>query len=286
MNWKYYCGGSLGVAEVSVGNNGLIYCGATSGYLYALYPNGTLQWMVKTGWIGGCCPAIADDGTIYIGDQQYHRIYAVNPNGSIKWYYQAQDDILSSPIIDNNGIIYCGSYDKYLYAFNPDGTLKWKFLTYGGIESSPAIDDNGIIYIGSYKYLYALEIINDTAPTLPTITGMEGGKVRHKYDYTIVSSDPEDDNISYYIDWGDGKTTDWIGPYDSGEEIIQSHLWLVKGTYEVKVKARDGHGMESDWGILSVTMPYEPPHFQFFEWLLERFPNAFPILRFLLEFNH
>ena len=107
-----------------------------------------------------------------------------------------------------------------------------------------------------------------------------------QYDYSIVSIDPEDDNISYYIDWGDGKTTDWIGPFDSGEELIKSHFWLVRGTYEVKVKARDGHGMESDWGTLSVTMPYEPPRFPFIQWLFERFSNAFPILRFLLEFNH
>ncbi len=126
-------------------------------------------------------------------------------------------------------------------------------------------------------------MINDTTPSNPMITGTENGKVRHKYDYTIVSTDPEFDNISYFIDWGDGKTTDWIGPYDSGEEIIQSHTWLIRRTYEVKVKARDGHGMESDWGTLTVSMPYEPPYFQFFEWLFERFPHAFPLLRFILK---
>ena len=292
MNWKYYCGGRLGVAEVSIGDNGMIYCGATSGYLYALYSNGTLQWKVKTGWIGGSCPAIANDGTIYVGDQDYQRIYAIAPNGTIKWFFQTQDDVLSSPAIDKNGIIYGCSYDGYIYAINPNGSLKWKFEAgKEGIESSPIIGEDGTIYIAgifppsgtqpSYSLLHAIQVINDTAPSTPTITGTEDGKVRHKYDYTIVSTDPEEDNISYYIDWGAGKTTDWIGPYDSGEEIIQSHTWLIRGTYEVKVKARDGHGMESDWGTLTIIMPYEP-QFPFIQWLLERFPNAFPILRYLL----
>jgi outer membrane protein assembly factor BamB len=294
MKWKYYCGGSLGVDEIAINDNGIIYCGASSGYLYALYPNGTLQWKVKTGWIKGSCPAIADDGTIYVGDQSYHRIYAIAPNGTIKWFFQTQDDILSSPAIDKNGIIYGCSYDGYIYAINPNGSLKWKFEAgKEGIESSPIIGEDGTIYIVgifppsgtqlTYSYFYAITLINDTAPSTPTITGTENGKVRRQYDYTIVSTDPEEDNISYYIDWGDGKTTDWIGPYNSGEKVIQSHIWLIRGTYDVKVKARDWHGMESDWGTLSVTMPYEP-QFPFIQWLFERFPNAFPLLRYLLNF--
>jgi hypothetical protein len=65
---------------------------------------------------------------------------------------------------------------------------------------------------------------------------------------------------------------------------MQSHIWTTKGSFTIKVKAKDIYGNESDWGTLPVTMPlsYEPPHFQFLTWLFDRFPNAFPILRHLL----
>ena len=294
LKWKYNTGRDV-QSDPSIDSNGIIYFGSWDGYLYALYPNGTLNWKFNTMGAIETSPALCSDGAIVIGSSS-DNLYCINPNGTLQWSFHTGNDILSSPAIDAHGTIYCGSYDDYLYAINKNGTLRWKFdAADHGIESSPIIAVDGTIYISghfppsgsqlAYSLLHAIQVINDTAPSIPTVIGTENGRVRRQYDYTIVSTDPEDDNISYYIDWGDGKTTDWIGPYDSGEEIIQSHTWLVRGTYEMKVKARDGNGMESDWGTLSVTMPYEP-QFPFIHWLLERFPNAFPILRFLLEFNH
>jgi hypothetical protein len=78
---------------------------------------------------------------------------------------------------------------------------------------------------------------------------------------------------------------DWIGPYPSGETVTLSHRWDFKGTYTIEARAKNTENLWGPWGELEVTMPfsYEPPHFRFIEWLLERFPNAFPILRYLLE---
>ena len=292
LKWKFYAGGSKGVgSSPTIADDGTIYFGSTSGYLYALNPNGTERWKVQTGWISSS-PSIGDSGMVYIGDQDYNKIYCIDKNGNIQWYYQTGDEITSSPAIDKNGLIYCGSMDSYLYVLNSNGTLRWKFKAGDeGIESSPIIGEDGTIYIAgnfkpsggqsSYSYLYSLQIIEDNPPSIPTITGTVNGTVRRTYDYTIVSTDIDNDNISYYIDWGDGRITDWIGPYDSGEEIIQSHTWLLRGLYDIKVKARDGYGMESDWGTLRVTMPfpYDIPFTGFLQRLFERFPNAFPILR-------
>jgi outer membrane protein assembly factor BamB len=295
MKWRYYAGGQEGIVSApSIADDGTIYAGGTSGYLYALDPNGTLKWELYTGWIGMAYPAIAEDGTVYVGDQDYHRLYSVAPNGTVNWYYHVGDDILDSPAIDSRGVIYFASYDNYLYAVDKNGTLRWRFATASeGTKSSPVIAADGTIYISGdypgppsgppYSYLHAIGTINDTKPETPSITGDENGHARRKHDYTIVSTDPDNDNISYYIDWGDGKTTDWTTPTPSGQAITLSHTWLKQGSYVVKVKARDGHGMESDWGTLSVTMPfsYELPHFRFLDWLFEQFPNAFSILRHL-----
>ena len=54
-------------------------------------------------------------------------------------------------------------------------------------------------------------------------------------------------NVSYYIEWGDGTNTSWIGPYPSGEEISASHSWNQTGNYMVQAKAKNIYDAESDW---------------------------------------
>lgn len=125
----------------------------------------------------------------------------------------------------------------------------------------------------------------NTAPNKPYILGFTFGKVRTLYDYTINASDPDNDNVSYIIDWGDNTTT--TTPfYTSGEEIDIPHIWGEKGEYYVKAKAIDEHGAKSAWTILKVTMPYSIniPFLSFMEKIFERFPNAFPLLRHLMRY--
>jgi len=128
--------------------------------------------------------------------------------------------------------------------------------------------------------------INEEPPIPPSIQGPSSGKIKQAYNYTVTSTDPNDDNVSYFIDWGDNTTSGWLGPYASGTTITQPHTWVKKGTYIIKAKAKDSYGNESGWGTMTVSMPlsYESPHFQFFEWLCHRFPHAFPMLRYFLGY--
>lgn len=120
-------------------------------------------------------------------------------------------------------------------------------------------------------------------PTTPR--GAASGKPGTEYSYTTSTTDPESDKIYYLFDWGDGTTSGWTGPYNSGAVATAKKNWTAKGTYEIKVIAKDIHGQLSAWSDpLSVTMPYEPPRFPFVHWLLERFSHAFPILRHLMGY--
>jgi hypothetical protein len=131
----------------------------------------------------------------------------------------------------------------------------------------------------------AYVFIENHPPNPPTITGPASGKINVAINYNFTTNDPDGDEVSYYIDWGDDTNSGWIGPYASGEKITQSHTWKKKGDYTIKAKAKDSSGAESDWGTLPVTMPYSyNPIQQFFEWLFQLFPNAFPILRHLLGY--
>ena len=145
------------------------------------------------------------------------------------------------------------------------------------------VNENYILFtiLKDGVYLY---VFNNDPPESPEIAGPAKGKINVSTTYTFMTTDPDGDQVSYFIDWGDNTTSGWIGPYSSGDSINQSHTWSVKGDYTIKAKARDIYGTEGDWGTLTVTMPliYQPPHIRFFAWLFERFPHAFPILRHLL----
>ena len=125
--------------------------------------------------------------------------------------------------------------------------------------------------------------VSNTAPNEPTITGETQGKIRTLYSYSFQTNDPENDAVRYWIDWGDNTTTNTTY-YQSGQVVNIQHIWGIEGTYIIRVKAIDIYNKESGWGSLKVTLPlsYEPLHFRFFDWLLERFPHAFPILRHIL----
>ena len=91
-------------------------------------------------------PAVATDGTIYVGSTDT-RLYALDPNGNIKWIYETGDQLVASPAIDSDGTVYIGSADRQLYAINPDGTLKWVYPTKAVLNSSPALAADGTIYV-------------------------------------------------------------------------------------------------------------------------------------------
>jgi glutaredoxin len=132
---------------------------------------------------------------------------------------------------------------------------------------------------------FTTELEQNQPPNEPSIDGLTSGKAGEEYDYTFSVIDPNDDVVYYYIEWGDGNIEDWIGSYDSGEEVIISHSWDEQKTYTIRAKAKDSHDAESDWTTLEVTMPKNKPFIQNFpllNWLFERFPNMFPIIRHLL----
>jgi hypothetical protein len=102
---------------------------------------------------------------------------------------------------------------------------------------------------------YYLGIIDNQAPEIPIINGPNQGIPGTKYEYSVQTIDPEEQDLYYYIDWDDGTVTDWIGPYVSGEEVTFNHTYEKTGKYTIMVKARDEMYAGSDWGTLDVTMP-------------------------------
>jgi outer membrane protein assembly factor BamB len=270
LQWRFKTGHYI-KGPVSIAEDDTIYFGSYDDYLYALHPNGTMKWKIKTGSGTETNPSIGPDGTIYVGDD---RLYAINPDGTYKWTLDLGNDediFQSSPAISADGTIYVGTKigeidGGDIIAVNSDGTLRWRRnIANIAVGSSPCIGNGGIVYIGSisddggnsYGHLYAFghgENINNP-PNKPSITGPNSGKTGESYSYTISTTDPDNDQISYYVDWGDSTNSGWQGPYSSGTGISLSHSWSNDGSFSIKAKAKDTEGSESTYTTLQITMP-------------------------------
>ena len=284
LRWRYNTGSYI-KGSASIADDGTIYVPSFNGYFYALNHDGTLKWQASTGSsVAAAGVALAEDGTIYVGTEQLRAYY---PNGTLKWCTDVQGSVYGSiPAISADGTIYV-SAGSSLVAVNPDGTEKWrKVLSNEQVRSSPSIGEDGCIYVGSefsdYGYLHAFGTMeNNQPPEKPTIDGPAQAKIRTSVTYIFQANDTDNTPISYYVDWGDGANEQTMD-YMPGFAVSLKYTWTYKGTYTIRAKAIDTFGLESDWGTLTVIMPYEPPQFPFIQWLLERFPNAFPLLRYLL----
>jgi len=89
--------------------------------------------------------------------------------------------------------------------------------------------------------------VNEPPTTPAAPTGPTSGNVGVPYSFTATTTDPEGDNISYKFDWGNGNYSAWLGPYASGTPKTEAYTWNAVGVYNVKVKAKDEIGAESNW---------------------------------------
>lgn len=198
--------------------------------------------------------------------------------------------------IDKTGIVHVvfrqwyGSYDEDIVYTQKSIEGSWSSFEVVSSEtndfvSTPTIqtDSNNYIHVvwvdgGDYKeaaddemgeesdifYKYRTPgVIDNNPPTAPEITGKQNGELFIPYTYRFKSEDFDGDQIYYKISWGDGTSSEYLGPYSSGTEISESHSWILDGAYVIKCKAIDdpngdgdlSDGLESKWGTLPVTMP-------------------------------
>jgi hypothetical protein len=210
--------------------------------------NPAYQWAPFHGaWQASCTGDIRADGVhmvLIISNQNY-------PGGGMIAYYWSPDwgdtwiGHPDNPIIipgefpngvPSNGfqrtptLVIDEDYGRYILAYNAglDVNQYSKRRTYLAVASRPTVNNQ---------------------PDIPIVTGPINGNAGISYEYNFTASDPDNDTIFYTIDWGDGTSTNWIGPYPSGVQVSLSHSWNTSGTYLVKVKAKDVHDAESGWSV-------------------------------------
>jgi hypothetical protein len=138
-----------------------------------------------------------------------------------------------------------------------------------------AWDNHGLSTTGTIWTFTTIQSINAPPHKPDQPSGQASGKIKQEYTYTTSTTDPNGDQVQYLWFLSDGYYSGWLGPYNSGDTCTLTHAWSEEGSYQIKVKARDDHGYESDWSDpLEVSMPKihtNYPLIQLLQRLLERF---------------
>ena len=265
IKWSFNPGNRVWDSSAAIGAEGTIYFGTcdleTHGGedIIALNPDGTEKWRKKIGTLFSS-PAIGGDGTIYIcaSGMDNGCLYAFGI-GEL----QADADgpyygLINEPVQFHGSAT--GGYRPYdwFWDFGDGGTSEEQNPTYtytsaGNHTVTLTVTDNSSNQ--SSDTTWAWIQTTNSAPYKPNIDGPTSGKAGTSYNYTFLAVDPDESIIWYYVNWGDGTNTGWLGPYNSGEQIILSHSWNNKGTYNISAKAKDPYDAEGPWGYLEVTMP-------------------------------
>ena len=185
-------------------------------------------------------------------------------------------------------------------SFDPEGNIPAYYWNFGdGTNDTEVIATHAYSHLGTYNITLSVTDSNDQTASdtikvwiqesnnpvnQPTITGPTSGKASTRYEYTFVATDPDENDVYYYIEWGDDNVEEWIGPYASGEKVAIKHRWAEQGTYTIKAKSKDVFDEESDWEHLEVSMPRNKQSINtLILRFLEKRSHTFPILRHLLE---
>jgi outer membrane protein assembly factor BamB len=175
QKWRVDLPGPPASTAPAVGLDGTIYVHMNGGegniaateHLWAVNPDGTSKWKLDfvvtltSGVMSS--PAIAADGTVWVGSPDTY-LFALNPaNGSLVCGVSpSASSIDASPAIAPDGTVYVIDASTHLFAIEPDCDVKWDFQLSdsgiaGGNEQSPAVAADGTVWAPSIDdYIYAV----------------------------------------------------------------------------------------------------------------------------------
>ncbi|RLF55919.1 MAG: hypothetical protein DRN27_10115 [Thermoplasmata archaeon] len=184
------------------------------------------------------------------------------------WRYNIALEMFENNPVENISVDFCASV---LDAVHQEGAYPTQYSNvydlknglihlyynhnYNSVKTFNLIDE---FNLGYHSYSIPELFEHDSQPPYKPnkSMGLSQSAIGKKCYYSSSTIDPDGDIIYYLFDWGDGTDSGWQGPFNSGDDCNISHIWNEKGSYQIKVKAKDMYDLESDWSDpLLVSMP-------------------------------
>ena len=141
------------------------------------------------------------------------------------------------------GSMASGSLGSAIHSWSAPGTYQ---------VTVKASDDGGKASPGSGAH--SITIVDqggggttNSPPGIPQISGPSEAETNTVVLFELLSTDPDGDDVSFVVDWGDGTGdhfTDWT---PSGTPLTVGHLWSEPGSYSIRAQALDISQTPSEW---------------------------------------
>lgn len=158
--WSWPSHNNLSITHSPViGKDGKIYFACYSESLYALKPNGDLDWARYLEGDVNSSPTVGHDGRIYVATTRGTgpwKLWAFNPNGTVAWVHPLATGVeFATPAVAPDSTIYTGA-GRFLYAIRADGSLKWRDSLGATIQTCPAVANDTTLYVNTGS-LYSID---------------------------------------------------------------------------------------------------------------------------------
>ena len=138
------------------------YCPTRAGRSGRVGPHtANVKWKFGTGGIATMSPAVAANGTIFVGSND-RNVIAVDPRGRELWRAGVPSNINDTGfVIGRDGSVFVGCADGKMYAFSADGRPKWATSVEADVAFAPVAGGDGTIFVsglakGARAPLFAL----------------------------------------------------------------------------------------------------------------------------------
>ena len=171
-----------------------------------------------------------NDTTIYAGDSLYFKGSICDTIDGLTYIWLKDDEFYSNK--NELGYITFEEAGDFIFGY---------YYQYGNYISDTV-----------FRNITVQERVNYAPykPLKPVV--VDTGYVDSLYSLKTCAEDPENDSIYYLIDFGDGESSGWLGPFLSGDTCILSHKWTKVGEYNIIAKAKDHHDNISEESDISV----------------------------------
>ncbi|HKQ96503.1 MAG TPA: PQQ-binding-like beta-propeller repeat protein [Candidatus Polarisedimenticolia bacterium] len=163
VQWRFQVDSDYILQRPAVGPDGTVVVADSSGWVYALSPEGGLKWIHRAGGVAGP-PAIGADGSVFVAAG--NQVQGLAPDGTLRWQFTDPDSqgAVAGPGVGPDGNIYVVNdlFGVGAVSLDPAGRLLWshpgspRFTEYGALGSevvfSPATAPAPQFYFGLDEY--------------------------------------------------------------------------------------------------------------------------------------
>jgi outer membrane protein assembly factor BamB len=145
--WQLDVDGECDTAAAETPDGAIVI--AAGRVLYGLRADGAVRFRLKLPRKIYASPAIADDGTIYVGAQD-KKLYAVSARGAVTWSRELGGDVDCAPAIGDDGTVFAASDAGRVVAFDAQGNEKWRANVGGFVRGGLTVSRSGAVIAGTY----------------------------------------------------------------------------------------------------------------------------------------